>query len=107
MRTQFKYLFIGLVCCLAVMLFAQQSDSPNLVSVVPKVPADAIAAAKAGVCISTVSGYLELNGKTSSFTDEEFGKMIQPALRQGYVLTIYPPTKRGIWTYQECVPATK
>jgi hypothetical protein len=60
-----------------------------------------------GSCTSTTFGYLELNGKSTDFTDAEFGQMIMSALRQGYVLTIYPPTKRGIFVNQECHPALK
>lgn len=60
-----------------------------------------------GTCTSSTFGYLELNGKRTGFTDAEFGQMILPALRQGYVITIYPPTKRGIFVNQECHSAQK
>ena len=95
------------VCAFAAILLAQQQPKPNFSSIVASAPPDALSSAASGTCKTTTFGYLDLNGKTEDFTDQELGKMIQPALRQGYVLTIYPPTKRGIWVYQECRSAAK
>jgi len=79
------------------MTFAQQKEKNTVsISVLPPEPV------AGGTCKSSTFGYLDFNGKTEQFTDEELGKMIMPALRQGYVLTIYPPTKRGIFVNQEC-----
>jgi hypothetical protein len=97
----------AMVCTFAAILIPQQQSKPNIGSVSGNAPTDAIAAAASGGCSTTTFGYLDLKGKTADFTDEEFGKMIQPALRQGYVLTIYPPTKRGVWVYQECRSAAR
>jgi|GEM_PF-3872551 len=103
MRVQIRYLSIGLVCCLAILLFAQQSTpTPNIV--IQGVPSEQI---PAGTCTSSTFGYVEFNGERSGFTDAEFGKAILSALRQGYVLTIYPSTKSGIFINQECHSLTK
>ena len=98
MQFKFKILLpIGLVCGLTILLFAQKPQQPKITIV--GAPSEPI---PTGTCTSSTFGYLELNGKTVEFTDAEFGQMIMPALRQGYVLTIYPPTKRGIFVNQEC-----
>ncbi len=39
-------------------------------------------------------------------TQYEFGKFVNTSLHDGYVLTIYPETNRGIFVNMECV-ATK
>jgi hypothetical protein len=39
-------------------------------------------------------------------TKAEIGKFVDSSLRNGYVLTIYPETKRGIFVDMECL-ATK
>ena len=99
MQFQFKSLMISAVMMGGAVLIAlaQQLSKPKMTIAVS--PSEPIAT---GSCTVSTSGYLDLNGKTDSFTDEEIGKMIMPALRQGYVLTIYPPTKRGIFVNQEC-----
>jgi hypothetical protein len=93
---------LGAVCGLSVVLFAQQPSKPKIT--ITGVPSEPIAA---GTCTSSTFGYLDLNGKRSDFTEAEFGKMIMPALRQGYVLTIYPPTKSGTFVNQECHGTSK
>ena len=95
--THYRLLIGAGVAVATLMVFPQQGDKPKVsLSATPPVPV------AAGTCTSSTSGYLDLNGKTAGFTDEEFGRMILPALRQGYVLTIYPPTKRGVFVSQEC-----
>lgn len=96
-----KYLISIALVSVALFAVSQQTQKPLMtISVAPPEPI------AAGTCTSSTSGYLDLNGKTE-FTEDEFGKMILPALRQGYVLTIYPPTKRGIFINQECHSAKK
>jgi hypothetical protein len=88
---------LGYLALIAGTLFAQ--DKPRIASITG-IPSEPIAPEK---CTFSTSGYLEMeNGKTLDFTDAEFGHMILPALRDGYVLTIYPPTKRGIFISQVC-----
>jgi hypothetical protein len=98
MQSLLRYLMIPVVLVGIVLLaVAQQTSKPTMtIAVSPPEPITG------GACTTSTFGYLDLNGKTSDFTEEELGKMILPALRQGYVLTIYPPTKRGIFVNQEC-----
>lgn len=86
------------LCAFAVILFAQQPGSSSKISITG-VPSEPITP---GTCTSSTFGYVELNGKRADFSDADFGSAIKSALRQGYVLTIYPPTKSGIFINQEC-----
>jgi hypothetical protein len=88
----------GLISGLSAILLAQQPSKPTgyTIEITPPEPI------AVGACASSTFGYLELNGKRTDFTEAEFGRMILPALRQGYVLTIYPPTKSGIFVNQQC-----
>jgi hypothetical protein len=88
----------GAVLLLALAMFGQEFQKPRIASI-KGIPSEPISP---GTCTSSTFGYLELNGKTAGFTEAELGRMILPALRDGYVLTIYPPTKRGIFVNQEC-----
>lgn len=102
MQSQVKHLAIfAALAGIVVLAVSQQTSKPTVTIVVS--PPEPIAQ---GSCTTSTFGYLDLNGKTE-FTDVELGKMIMPALRQGYVLTIYPPTKRGIFVNQECHNTTK
>jgi hypothetical protein len=83
------------VSALVLVLFGQEPTKPKVT--IKGIPSEPIAA---GTCTSSTFGYLEWNGKRTDFTETEFGHMILPALRQGYVMTIYPPTKRGIFVNQ-------
>jgi hypothetical protein len=93
---------LGILTVAALAVLAQ--DRPRIASITA-VPSEPI---PPGKCTYSTSGYLELkDGKTKDFSDAEFGQMILPALRDGYVLTIYPPTKRGIFVNSECRSANK
>jgi hypothetical protein len=54
-------------------------------------------------CTASRSGYLENQDK--KMTEAEIAKFITSSLRQGYVLTIYPDSKSGIFVNMECVPS--
>lgn len=59
----------------------------------------------AATCTASRSGYLEKDGKTK-ITETEMATFIAVSLRDGYVLTIYPESKSGIFVNMECaVPA--
>ena len=92
--------YLGYLALATISLFAQ--DKPKVT--IKALPSEPIAT---GNCTFSTSGYLEENGKTADFTDAEFGHMILPALRQGNVVTIYPPTKRGIFASAECHSAER
>src|ERR1039458_3754174 len=104
MQPQFSRRLIRavLVCGLTTFLLAQQPSNPKVR--IEGSPSEPIAN---GTCTSSTFGYMELNGNSAGFSDAEFGKAIRAALRQGYVLTIYPPTKRGTFINQDCHGATK
>jgi hypothetical protein len=87
----------SLIPILALALFGQE-PSKRGVTITP-IPPEPIAV---GTCTSSTFGYLEWNGKRTGFTEAEFGHMLMPALRQGDVLTIYPPTKSGTFVNSEC-----
>jgi hypothetical protein len=81
----------------AVLLFAQEVGKPNLtISGAPSEPLSI------GTCEFSTFGYIEIGGRRADFDDAKFGKEIKAALLKGYVLTIYPPTKSGIFVNQEC-----
>lgn len=87
----------GVVLGNAIFPSAQQSERPQMTITVA--PSEPIAP---GMCTSSTFGYLELNGKRADFSDADFGRAIMSALRQGYVVTIYPPTKSGVFLNQDC-----
>jgi hypothetical protein len=101
MQSRSKFVLAGTIVA-AMLLFGQKLQKPSVsVSGAPSEPIPP------GTCTSSTFGYLELGGRRAGFTDEDLGKAIQSALRQGYVLTIYPPTKSGIFLNQECHGASK
>ena len=88
----------GFSAILILAALAQEPTRPKIS--ITGIPPEPI---QAGNCTYSTSGYLELaNGKTVDFTDAEFGRMILPALHEGYVITLYPVTKRGIFVNSEC-----
>ncbi len=97
-----RTILMGAAMLLALALIAQEPTKPRIVikAISPEPVAE-------GTCAFSTDGYLEENGKKDGFTDAEFGHMVLPALRQGYILTIYPPTKRGFFISQECQRAEK
>jgi hypothetical protein len=44
---------------------------------------------------------LEKSGRTK-MTEAEIAKFVATSLRDGYVLTIYPESKRGIFVNMQC-----
>lgn len=54
-------------------------------------------------CKISYSGYLEMDGGTK-LTETEIGNFVNSNLREGYVLTIYPQSKSGIFVNMECPP---
>lgn len=57
-------------------------------------------------CTASRSGYLEKDGRTS-LTKAEIGDFVDSSLRDGYVLTIYPQSKRGIFVDMGCDKTTE
>lgn len=93
---------LGFLCGLSFILLAQEPTQPKMTIV--GAPPEPIAE---GTCTFSTFGYVKLNGKATEFSGAEFGNAVLAALRQGYVLTIYPPTKSGIFVNQECHGTSK
>jgi hypothetical protein len=87
----------------ALTMLAQEPVKPRITSitVLPSEPNPA------GNCTASTAGYLEEHGKTENFSDAELGHMIMSSLRDGYVLTIYPPARRGIFVFALCPTDSK
>jgi hypothetical protein len=82
--------------------FGQQTDKPRIsnITVLPSEPVQ-----PSGNCKASSSGYLEKNGRTK-MTKAELGNFVDSSLRDGYAVTIYPETKRGVFVNLECTNAT-
>jgi hypothetical protein len=87
---------LGLLAC---ALLAQRSDDRPKIGSVIALPSERI---PPGSCKASTAGYLEVSGRTV-LTKPEVGQYVTDALREGYILTIYPATKRGIFVNAECV----
>lgn len=95
--------FTLFACLLTVCIRAQQLKKPSITSI-RAMPGEPI---PKGTCSYATSGYLEMDG-SREFTDADLGKLIAPALRQGYVITLYPPIPgHGIYAFQDCPAAQK
>jgi hypothetical protein len=83
-------------------LLGQETVKPRI-SNVTAVPADAV---PSGSCTASRSGYLETIGK-EKMTEAKLANFVSSSLRDGYVLTIYPETKNGIFVNMECTAIQK
>jgi hypothetical protein len=81
-----------------VPLNSQESNRPQISSIAV-LPSDPVVAS--GNCTASTAGYLEINRRTK-MTKAELGKFVDSSLRDGFVLTIYPETRRGIFVNMEC-----
>jgi hypothetical protein len=79
-------------------VIAQEITKPTIGNITV-VPSEPIAP---GTCTSSSAGYLEESGGRTKLTDREIGQTISAALKGGYVVTVYPPTERGIFVFYEC-----
>jgi hypothetical protein len=57
-------------------------------------------------CTASRSGYLEKDGRTK-ITEAEMAMFIAASLRDGYILTIYPESKSGVFVDMECAASNK
>lgn len=96
--------FVSFFCIVAVVVvLAQQPSKPHVdVSLVPSEPI-----AASGDCKSDTGGYLLGKNNETTPTKSEIGEIVSDKLSHGYILTIYPPTKSGIFVGARCtnVPA--
>jgi hypothetical protein len=93
--TRFIFCTCFALCTLTV--FAQEVNKPQIGSIAG-IPADAI---PSGRCAASRAGYFETTGK-DKMTEAKLAKFVSSSLRDGYVLTIYPETKNGIFVNMEC-----
>jgi hypothetical protein len=100
---RFKLLCIACVALIAATLSGQEATKPAIskITVLPPEPISA-----SGSCTASTAGYLEIKGRTK-MTKAEMGKFVDSSLRDGYVITIYPETKRGIFVDMECAAIPK
>jgi len=99
-----KLLIVSLIAFAAFQsqaAFAQELTKPQIGKIVA-LPADE--PLQAATCTASWSGYLEINGRIE-LTEAEIGKFVASSLRDGYVLTIYPESKNGVFVDMTC-PAT-
>ncbi len=80
-----------------VLLYGQKFQKPRIAGALT-LPSEPI---PRGACTASKAGYLEKDGKTM-LTERELGHAILGAIRGGYVVTIYPETKRGIFVRYDC-----
>jgi hypothetical protein len=99
-------LLLSLVFLLSLIahLSAQQQNKPSVrITSLRGVPSEPVAP---GSCTYSISGYL-IKGNRTDLTESELGTAIYSDLRQGYIVTVYPPTKNGIFAYSECPAGMK
>jgi len=88
---------VSIVALLILVLPGQDATRRPNVSIVG-IPSEPIVP---GSCKSSTAGYLEKAGN-HDLTEPEIGHYIMAKLREGYILTVYPQTKRGIFVDFEC-----
>lgn len=97
--------FALLLTITGTTLFAQEPNRPKI-SNLTVLPSEVVPIT--GTCTASRSGYIEVKGRTK-ITATELGNFIRTNSHDGYILTIYPETKRGIFVNLECTvkkPAT-
>jgi hypothetical protein len=98
-----RFLKIILLCVVAVLtLAAQESNKPHISNIVG-IPADAV---PSGNCTASWAGYFESTGK-NKMTEAKLAKFVTSSLRDGYILTIYPETRNGIFVDMKCTATKK
>jgi hypothetical protein len=94
--------FLVFLVMFSLASFSQEPIKPQIGNVTG-IPADAT---YTGNCKASRAGYLETTGK-DKMTEAKLAKFVSSSLRDGYVLTIYPETKNGIFVNMECVVSVK
>jgi len=99
------------VIILVVLLFASfsplnsQETSKPQISKVTMLPSEPVI--PSGDCKASTGGYLEMKDGRTKLNKTELGNFLDASLRAGYIVTIYPQTKRGIFVNMECINALK
>jgi len=90
-----RYRVIALLFSFSFLMFSE--EKPRITSIIPLPSEIPVSPAN---CTTSRSGYLEKNHH--KMTEAEVEKFVTSSLRDGYVLTIYPKTKSGIFVNMEC-----
>lgn len=93
-----KYMRLLFPLLLAGTLFAQQPSKPQI-SGITILPSDPVV--PTGDCKSSTAGYLE-QSRQRTMTDQELGAFVSKSLHEGYIITVYPATKSGIFVAMQC-----
>jgi|HubBroStandDraft_1064217.scaffolds.fasta_scaffold60236_3 hypothetical protein len=93
----FRFVFVALFS-FAISL-GQQQDKPRIanITVLPSEPI-----VPSGTCKSSTAGYLDDSRPPKMMSDEDLGKFVSKSLRDGYIVSIYPSTKTGIFVTMQC-----
>jgi hypothetical protein len=91
-----RFIFCAFLLC-ALTLPAQESNKPQIRKITA-LPGDT--ALSPPTCTASRQGYLESSGK--KMTEAEMARFVTSSLREGYVLTIYPESKSGIFVDMGC-----
>lgn len=89
---------LTLIMGVATLARRQKTSKPTL-SEIEGVPSGQIV--PSGTCNASTQGYLEISHRTN-LSSTQIGQLISKFLKKGYVVTIYPPRKRGIFVRMEC-----
>jgi hypothetical protein len=87
----------GILAFTVFALSGQEANPPHKVSMIG-MPSEPVVP---GACKSSTAGYLEKDGRTE-LSEAEIGHYVVSKLRNGYILTIYPQTQRGIFVDLDC-----
>jgi hypothetical protein len=93
-----RHLFLIAAFVLIVLVLSGQETKPQITTITMLPSEPPLVPAK---CTASWSGYLEKNGRTK-MAEAEIAKFVRSSLRDGYVLTIYPESKRGVFVNMEC-----
>jgi hypothetical protein len=101
MRVTFSaFLFLVLF---SPSLNSQEQNKPKI-SGITIMPSESVM--PNGDCKSSTAGYLEKSRPPRTMSDEEMGNFISKSLHDGYIVSIYPLTKTGIFVTMECTNTT-
>jgi hypothetical protein len=98
MQTLFLRFALAMLFGIALPI-GQQPEKPHIASITilpsePVVPS--------GTCKSSTAGYLDNSRPPKIMSDEEMGKFVSKSLHDGYIVSIYPSTKTGIFVTMQC-----
>jgi hypothetical protein len=89
-----KFALIAVVAFLSAAVLASQEASKPQIGSVTVLPSDPIV--PTGDCRSSTAGYLE------KMTEKNLGVFVSKSLHDGYIVTVYPATKSGIFVAMQC-----